>query len=322
MRGYSRLDMTERTRIASWSQVGMPVREIARLLGRSPSTVSRELSWNGGAAGYDPARAHGLAGARAKRPGARALTGAIRAEAYANLAKGWSFAATCGRARREGRPHVSAETLYQDYYRRRRAGEAVPGLPRSGRRRRPRRSRALERRGRLRGRADISERPAGAGSREEVGHWEGDLVNGKHGTGHYVTLTDRATRFTKIKRIGSKDARTVLAALRGLLSGVPPVARRTLTLDNGKEFALHAGLAERCGVGVYFARPYHAWERGSNENRNRVLREVLPKGSDFREATRATEARIRRLLNDRPLACLGYETPREAFMRHLGAMKV
>ena len=73
--------------------------------------------------------------------------------------------------------------------------------------------------------------------------------------------------------------------------------------------------------GVYFARPYHAWERGSNENRNRVLREVLPKGSDFREATRATEARIRRLLNDRPLACLGYETPREAFRRHLEAMK-
>lgn len=189
----------------------------------------------------------------------------------------------------------------------------MPPLPRSGRKRHSRLPRAKDGRGRLPNRVDISERPASVEWWTGLGDWEGDLVNGLHGTGNYVTLTERVTRLTLIERVATKEAGEVAAAFARMFSRVPSRARRTLTLDNGKEFARHEEVARQAGVQVYFARPYHSWERGTNENRNGVLRMVLPKGSDFRRATRRDEERIDRLLNDRSMACLGYATPREEF---------
>ena len=137
---------------------------------------------------------------RAKRPGCRKLTEEVRLAAYAKLKEeGWSFGASCGRAKREGRPFVCKETLYRDYYARAKRGEDLPPLPRSKRKRHSRLPKSKDGRGRLPGRVDIGERPFAAELREELGHWEGDLVNGLNGTGHYVTLTERATRLTRFR---------------------------------------------------------------------------------------------------------------------------
>lgn len=319
MRDRKRLVEVERKRIDAWRQEGLSIREMARRLNRPASTVSRELRRNATAqGGYDPVRAQRLATLRAKRPGCRKLTEEVRLAAYAKLREeGWSFGASCGRAKREGRPFVCKETLYLDYYARAKRGEDLPPLPRSKRKRHSRLPKSQDGRGRLPGRVDISERPFAAELREELGHWEGDLVNGLNGTGHYVTLTERATRLTRFRWVATKDASQVAAAFAEMFTGLPARARRTLTLDNGKEFARHEEVSRSAGVRVYFARPYHSWERGTNENRNGVVRMVLPKGSDFLKATKADEERIDRLLNDRPMACLGYATPREAFKEKL-----
>lgn len=315
MAKFKHLDETERNLIGAWRQEGMSAREIARRLHRSPSTISREIKRNATArGGYDPARAQRRARRLAKRPGPRKLTDEMRRHAYAKLRdEGWSFGACCGRAKRDGVAFVCKETLYRDYYARVKRGEALPPLPRSGRKRHSRLPRAKDGRGRLPNRVDISERPASVEWWTGLGDWEGDLVNGLHGTGNYVTLTERVTRLTLIERVATKEAGEVAAAFARMFSRVPSRARRTLTLDNGKEFARHEEVARQAGVQVYFARPYHSWERGTNENRNGVLRMVLPKGSDFRRATRRDEERIDRLLNDRSMACLGYATPREEF---------
>lgn len=156
-----------------------------------------------------------------------------------------------------------------------------------------------------------------------MGNWEGDLVNGLKGTGHLVTLAERMTRPTLFRRIATKEAGEVSSAIAALMAGLPAAFLKTLTFDNGKEFA---GFAERervLGLKVYFAKPCHSWERGTNENRNGVVRKVLPKGRSFDDITGEEMRRIDRMLNDRPLKCLGWRTPREAFAtllaRHLKA---
>ena len=235
---------------------------------------------------------------------------------------GWTFEQSCGRARRDGVPMVCKETLYKEYYRRQRlvmqgkSKEDLPPLPKRRKQRKTRDRNAKKYRnagrGKIPGRVDIDERPKTVENRARVGNWEGDLVNGLKGTGNLVTLVERMTRFTLVARVATKEATVVAAAIIGMLGAVPKSMLKSLTFDNGKEFAEFWQLEQALGLKVYFAKPYHSWERGTNENRNGIVRRVLPKGRSFEDILNAELERIDHLLNDRPMKCLDWRTPREA----------
>lgn len=318
---YHRLTAEKRSIIWALKREGKSPARIARTLGVARSTVTRELDRNTSRNGYRWQHAQALADgrARAKVRKRRKFTEEMWAWAMARLALGWSFPAIAGRARLEGVPMVCAETLYREYYRRQKAGEALPPLPRARRKRRRRGKRyAGAGPGRIPGRVDISERPRAAETRKEAGHAEGDLVNGAPGTGHLVTVVERTTRFTWVVRVSRKEDSEVARAIAGVLAPLPKGFLKTLTFDNGKEFAGFRLVEKALGVKAYFAKPYHAWERGTNENRNGVVRKVLPKGTSFEGLSGETMRRIDGLLNDRPLRCLGWRTPREALAEAIG----
>jgi IS30 family transposase len=157
----------------------------------------------------------------------------------------------------------------------------------------------------------IETRPAEVQTRATVGHWEGDLINGAPETGNLATLVERCTRFTLIARTDSKGAEEVTAAICESFAPLPPAARLSLTLDNGKEFARHEEITRTLGVAVFFANPYHSWERGTNENTNGLIRRLYPKKSSFAAIGKRELKRIDTYLNDRPRKCLGWMTPRE-----------
>lgn len=310
---YKRVTEAERRFIQLWRQQGLGLRETGRRLGRTASTISREIKRNSGGRGYRPKQAHARAQARAVRTGPRRFMPEMREQVEALLKVGWTPDMISGRTRMEGRECVCKETIYQYIYADAKAGGTLwETLPRSGRKRKRRCPRKGDRgRGRIPNQRRIDTRPAEVETRETVGHWEGDLINGAPKTGHLVTLVERKSRFTLVERTASKEAIEVSQAVCALLERLPQEVRQSLTLDNGKEFAQHEEMANALVVGVFFARPYHSWERGTNENTNGLVRRLHPKKSSFAEIGEIELKRIDEYLNDRPRKCLGWMTPRE-----------
>ena len=310
---YSRVTEEEHNHIHRWRQESLGVREMAARLGRSPSSISRELARNTGRRGYRPRQAHHLAQERALRPGPRRFTEEVRLDAEARLREGWTPEIISGRARLEGRAWVCKETIYKHVYTDAKlGGDLWAHLPRSRRKRRRRCPRQEGRgRGRIPNQRMIDTRPASVETRRQAGHWEGDLINGAHNTGNLVTLVERTTRFTLVGRTDNKEATEVRAVIEACLALLPVGIRLSVTFDNGKEFAQHEALARSLGLDVYFAKPYHSWERGTNENTNGLIRRLYPKQSSFASIREDELARIDRYLNDRPRKCLGWKTPRE-----------
>ncbi|MDT8286938.1 MAG: IS30 family transposase [Elusimicrobiales bacterium] len=317
---YKRVTAAERLFIYRWLKEGLRPAEIARRLGRNPGSLSRELKRNTGLKGYRPKQAQEKAQGRAKRPGPRRFTEQVRADAERQLKGGRTPEMICGRARLEGRPHVCKETIYKHVYVDAKAGGILwAHLPRAKRKRRRRCPRKDGRgRGRIPNQRMIATRPAEVETRQTAGHWEGDLINGARATGNLATLAERSTRFTLVGRTDSKDAEEVLREMCALFKTLPQRARLSLTLDNGKEFARHEELSKGAGIDVFFANPYHSWERGTNENTNGLIRRLYPKKSSFAEIGREELKRIDSFLNDRPRKCLGWMTPREKMAAFLG----
>ena len=317
---YKRLTAGERRLIYRWRRTGVTLREIGRLLGRHVSSISREVKRNVRLRGYRPRLAHALAQARAKRPNPRRFTQAVRTEFEARIQQGWTPDMISGRARLEGRAHVCKETGYKHIYADAKAGGTLwKNLPRAKRKRRRRCPRPEGRsRGRIPNQRMISTRPAEVETRQTVGHWEGDLINGAHDTGNLVTLVERNTRFLLVGRTDSKEAHEVSRAIRALFERLPPAARLSLTLDNGKEFARHEELAQATHMDVFFAHAYHAWERGTNENTNGLIRRLYPKKSSFANIGPAEIRDIETFVNDRPRKCLGWLTTQEKMTAFLG----
>ena len=317
---YKRVTEAERWLIYRWRQADVDLREMARRLGRAASSISRELQRNTGGRGYRPQQAHAQAQAQARRPGPRRFTAAVRADAETRLKTGWTPEMIGARARLEGRAWVCKETIYKHVYADAKAGGTLwQNLPRAKRQRQRRCPRRDGRgRGRIPNQRRIDTRPAEVATRQTVGHWEGDLINGAATTGHLVTLVERQTRFTLIGRTDSKEADAVTRTIGALFAPLPPQSRLSLTLDNGKEFARHEALARDTSLEVYFAHPYHAWERGTNENTNGLIRRLDPKRSSFAGIGVAQLQQIDTYLNDRPRKCLGWRTPRETMTVFLG----
>lgn len=330
---YHRL--TNENRIIIWTpkKEGKSETYIAARIGCSVSTISRELDRNKGKKGCRHKKAQGMAQHRiaVKAAKRRKFTDKMWKLFKEKLREGWTPQMVVGRCRRDGIPMVCVETLYKEYYRRQdlvRRGlskEGLPPLPRCQKKRKTRNRDAKKYRnagrGKIKERVDIDERPKTVENRARVGHWEGDLINGPGGTGHLATLVERMTRFTLVARVASKESGCVMSAIIGMRAGIPKDMLKSCTFDNGKEFAFFKQLEQALGIKVYFAKPYHSWERGTNENRNGVVRKILPKGSPFDAILDEEMRRIDRMLNDRPLKCLNWRTPREAFTallhRHL-----
>lgn len=307
-----RVTEEERILIHRWKQEGLSNIEVGRRLGMDKSTIGRELTRNTGQRGYRPKQAQEMAEERALRPGRRRFHEEVRLDVVARLEAGWTPDMIGQRARLEGRDSVCKDTIYKYVYDDAEAGGKLWELLPRARRKRKRRRPSPDRRGRIPNQRRIDTRPAAVEKRVEEGHWEGDLINGSGATGHLVTLVERVTRFTLIGRSQTKEAGEVTEVICELLMRQPQDVRLSLTLDNGKEFARHEEIACRTGLDVYFARPYHSWERGTNENTNGLLRRLHPKKSSFREIGEEELCRMDRYLNDRPRKCLGWKTPREA----------
>ena len=218
----------------------------------------------------------------------------------------------CGRLALEGACSISHESIYQHIYRDKAQGGDLASYLRCQKVRRKRYASGNERRGQLKSRVCIEQRPAIVQTRQRVGDWEGDTVIGRGNTGVLVTLVERCTRYTLVHHLPNREAAPVSAAILAMLR--PHKAQcLTLTFDNGKEFADHVFFGNCLEADVFFAHPYHSWEHGTNENTNGLLRQFFPKAMSFTSLTGIDVDDAAYKLNQRPRKCLGYRTPHEVF---------
>ncbi|MGW4369783.1 IS30 family transposase [Nocardia takedensis] len=316
------LSLVEREEISRGIAAGWSGTVIADRLGRPASTVSREIARNGGLGVYRAVVADEAETDRARRPKTSKLADdpVLRGVVAAKLAEDWS-PQQIARWLRRGHPgdasrRVSHESIYRDLYMpsRKSLRSDMFHCLRSGRRfRRPRRRAVSDGRGRIKDMVSIHDRPVEADTREVAGHWEGDLVFGARPSA-VATLVDRATRYTMVVALpDGYRADTVARALIHHMGRLPSSLRRSLTWDRGKEMAAHATITAALSMPVYFCDPHHPWQRGTNENTNRLLRQYLHKNADLSALTQHELDQIATKLNHRPRRVLGWSTPSEVF---------
>lgn len=313
---YTHLTQDERYQIAILNKAGHDQSEIAQLMNRHPSTISRELRRNRGQRGYRPKQAHAFSQARMKacENGPR-VSSEIWAVVDAKLVETWSPEQISGHLKANGEPTVSHESIYQRIYADKRAGGTLHRTLRCQKVRRKRYG-GRERRGTIPNQVSIDLRPAIVAERARFGDWEADLVIGAGQKQALVTINERTSRYSLIAHVPFKTAQAVSDAMISLLT---PFAANvhTLTTDNGKEFAQHERIAGALNADFFFAHPYSSWERGANENMNGLIRQFFPKKMCFESITsKDTELAMHRL-NHRPRKCLGFKTPHEVFMNQL-----
>lgn len=309
---YTRLTEEERYQIYEGVTEKRSHREIASLIHKHHSAVSREVKRNTGLRGYRPRQAQEQAQQRHQhKPRYRKLTPDVQALIAENIRQEWSPDQIQGRLRSEGLPMVCATTIYGFVQQDKASGG---DLYKHLRHRKPykRRTGSPEGRGQIIGRVSIDERPSVVDQKVRIGDWEADTVIGKGHQGVLVTLADRVSKKTLIAQVPSKHAEVVTDAIINLLQ---PEKRHlhTITFDNGKEFAYHAQMKEALGADNYFAHPYHSWERGLNENHNGLIRQYLPKGMALDKVTAGDITFIQHRLNNRPRKLLNYKTPNEVY---------
>lgn len=316
---YSHFGLEERCRLRGMMEMGLSLSEVARRLGRHRSTIHREIERNRCVDGYRPDSAARRAWARKLRGSRIERSAELRAGVEGGLAMGWSPEQIAGRMRLAGTERrLSAESIYRFVYSP--AGRRA-GLPRQLAQRKSKRGRR-RRNGRrepaIPNRTPIHQRPTKAHLRSQFGHWEGDLMHFRRQRDILLTLQERRSRLTLARRLRSKDAQVAADAIVEELGGLPARARRTVTHDNGGEFARHETVAERIGLRAYFCDPHSPWQRGAIENANGRLRRDLPRKTSLAGFTDADIDDVVWSLNSTPRKCLGYRTPIEAFAANLG----
>jgi IS30 family transposase len=314
----ARLSLDERVEIRVRLERGESIRAIGAALGRSASTVSREVNANGGRDTYAPMAAHRRACVAARRPKPTKLAShpELCSRVIAGLEQWWSPAQVCTKLRAEfaDRPEmwVSHETIYKSIYIQGR-GELRRELARclrTGRAQRRPQGR-LAKRGQISNMITISERPAEVEDRAIPGHWEGDLVIGKDNKSAIATLVERSTRYVLLAKIADQRAETVRQALVERVATLPQHLWRSLTWDRGSEMAQHGLFSDETGIDVFFCDPYKPWQRGSNENTNGLLRQYFPKGTSLRNISQERLDAVAVQLNGRPRETLDWQTPAE-----------
>ena len=330
---YRRLSSTEREEVSRGLAQGTSLSAIARRLGRAPSTIAREVRHNSGKSGYRAFSAGNRANVRAssRNQGKSRLTRNDRLRGYVmeKLQKRWSPRAIVKRIAAEypddRTMRLSHEAIYRYIYvlpRGSLKATLIQALRQARAYRRKRKSRNhQETRGKIVEMLSIEERPRDVADRAIPGHWEGDLILGKHQCTALGTLVERTTRYTILVPLKAKDATSVRKAYAKALRSLPREITKTLTYDQGKEMSEHQQFTIDTGITIYFAHPGSPWERGTNENTNGLLRQYFPKGTEFNKVSTREIKRVQRELNDRPRAVLHWQKPTEV-INHLVALKV
>jgi len=314
LKKYSQLSQEERYTLSTFLAKGYSIPEIAKELGRHPSTLYREKKRNVRPSGrYAAFVAHSYAVARNHRchRGSR-FSAAQWAVVERHLRLQWSPEQIAHVLAVTGHLQISVPTIYRWIKRdRRRGGDLYTELRIMPKRRR-KRYRTEDSRGRLRGKRSIDERPQAAKDRSEFGHWEGDTVMGADKFECVVTLVDRMTGLARTGKVPHRTASQTNAAIARIVAAEPHLFK-TITFDNGTEFHSYKKLEKRFGITCYFAAPHHPWERGTNENFNGLLRQYLPKGVSLDYFGDTKISRICRRINERPRKRLAYKSPQEVF---------
>ena len=321
-RASTALTLAEREEISRAMAEGHSIRSIASKLGRAASTVSRELSRNGGRASYRASDADSAAWTRALRPKCCKLAKnrALAQIVTEKLRAMWSPEQTAGWLEHaypyDESLRVSHETIYRTLFIQARGAlkkELLQHLRRTrGMRRSRHHTQKTDIHGQITGAVSISERPASVEDRAVPGHWEGDLLSGSSNS-QIATLVERQTRYLMLVKLAAKDTETVVDALIKNTRKLPQELYKSLTWDRGKEMADHKRFTLATDIQVYFCDPRSPWQRGSNENTNGLLRQYLPKGIDISGYSQAKLNAVARQLNERPRKTLGYQTPAEMF---------
>ena len=311
MRGYTQLTQEERYQIYILKKAEYSQTEIADLLERNKSTISRELRRNRGLKGYRPRQAHDLALRRRYDKVQSRIDSQVWQQVEALIREEWSPEQIVGRVAMEHGMSISHEWIYQYVYADKRSGGDLYRYLRCQKARRKRYG-IYSRRGCIPNQVSIDDRPAIVDAKRRFGDWEGDTVIGKGHRGALVTLVERKSLYTVIRSVLYKTAEAVRDAV---VDGLTPHIDRvhTITYDNGREFADHEGMASDLDAQIYFAHPYASWERGLNENTNGLIRQYFPKDRDLRTVTKREVEKAMDKLNHRPRKSLGYRTPYEVF---------
>lgn len=316
------LSWEDREEISRGIAAGKSMRVIALSVGRAASTVSREIARNGGVRHYRASNADEAAWHRARRPKPCRLTimPRLRRVVAAKLRMKWSPEQISGWLKREY-PHdekmqISHESIYRTLYIQARGALKKELVAHLRMRRMMRRSKSATTRGQPRGRiidaVSISERPQEIEDRAIPGHWEGDLITGSNNT-HIATLVERQSRFTMLVQLDGKDTETVVGALIKQVRRLPAELRLSMTWDRGMEMARHKDFSIATDFEVYFCDPRSPWQRGTNENTNRLLRQYFPKKTDLSPFSQADLNKVALQLNQRPRKTLNYASPAERF---------
>jgi len=317
-RAAGALTREERETISRGLAAGQSVRAIAHGVGRAPSTISREMTRNGGLHAYRAMDADAAAWSRARRPKPckLALVLRLRTIVATKLAAKWSPAQIAGWLMNtypdDPTMHVSHETIYRSLFVQARGVLKRELTAHLRTRRRLRRSKRATTKGQTRGQivdaVSIAERPACIEDRTIPGHWEGDLLSGARNS-HIATLVERTSRYVQLVRVSGKDTTTVVSALIRAVQRLPDGLMETLTWDRGLEMAQHARFSVATDVAVYFCDPKSPWQRGTNENTNGLLRQYFPDGTDLSQVTQRQLDAAARALNARPRKTLQFRTP-------------
>ena len=320
------LSLAEREEVSRGIAAGCSSRKIAAVLGRAPSTISREILRNGGRERYRANEADQNAWDRSRRPKRCRLStrARLRQVVAKKLQLEWSPQQIAGWLKREwagnDEMQVSHETIYRSLFIQARGVLKQELTVHLRSKRTMRHSRHWSRRGGARGQIpgaiSIRERPAEVADRAVPGHWEGDLIAGTNHT-YISTLVERKSRFTILVKVESKETAKVVKALIKQIRKLPRELRKSLTWDRGMEMANHREFSVATDVDVFFCDPQSPWQRGSNENTNRLLRQYYPKGTDLSVHSQADLNRIARRLNQRPRETLGFRTPAQVLFDHV-----
>jgi transposase, IS30 family len=310
MKTYHQLTQIQRYQIYALRKTQHPLPEIAEVIGVHKSSISRELKRNRGERGYRAQQAQALAVERRRKTVPR-LTAEVWNSVERLLQQDWSPEQISGRLKKEQGIRISHEWIYQHILVDKQAGGGLYKHLRCQKKRRKRYG-TYDRRGQLPNCRSIEERPASVNTRKHLGDWEVDTLIGKQQKHAMLTLTERKSRFTLIGKLPRRTAQAVRQQVCKLLLPVKDKVQ-TLTSDHGKEFADHELIAETLQLKFYFAHPYAAWERGTNENTNGLLRQYFPKKCDFQSVSNKQMSQAMSKLNFRPRKTLRFKTPFEVF---------
>jgi len=315
MNHYNQLTQEQRYHIYGLKKARSSQTDIAKEVGVHKSTISREVRRNCGERGYRPQQAHKRAlDNRQQAKKHIKFTSELKSIVTKKILLDWSPDQISGYLRKEGSAEISHESIYQFLLADKKTGGMLYTHLRHSGKERKKRYGSKDRRGQIKNRISIDERPKIVNKKLRIGDWEGDTIIGKQQQKAIVTLVERVSKITRIGSVATKHSDHTAAIIINLLTPMEGT-NHTLTLDNGKEFSSHEKIAKSLNINIYFAHPYSSWERGLNENTNGLIRQYIKKGSSFKDVTNERINFIEGRLNNRPRKSLGYLTPNEVYQQ-------